>query len=581
MFCRFLVSIYDQERAEMLDQLRRARFISVCIDGATDTGKLENEIVYVKFWNDKMGVLQCFLGIEDVKFANADGVIQAIDTVFKEAGIPDWREKIVFLAADGASVNMGKKNGVAAKLRREVEYLLAIHCIAHRLELGVNDAVRENPQLKRLQEVLVYLYEQYDYSPKALRELRMLGEALEEKVLKPTTLKGARWLPYIHRATKILCTSYKVFVAHFEDMVSSERRPQPSATVMGRAMNILRYLKDAKNLQFMHFWCDALEVLKILSEQFQRDNLTPGEAVQYQEACCAGLIELSLQPGVEQSKVIGSITSFSKYQGVELTNISADTLKKEREEITETMIDHLQKRLGDLYSNSVISKFRALDHTLWPELDNDKHSKEAFVLHGRDQIGGLVEHYEEVFKRHGVDPGSVLHQFRLYKTWAKNCQTSMRNTLITVPKIEDLKKRFDALAILMEIYVVMSVSTAMCERGFSCMKRVKSDWRSSLTTIQVNRLMYISLEGPTCDKFVALNSVNYWWGAAVRKPGFTAWKQRIEQPTDEELERELEEIDREMEASRDAEDAARERLNHVTESKEDKEGVDREATEDA
>lgn len=127
-------------------------------------------------------------------------------SVFRRAEINDWRDKLVFLCADGAAVNIGRKNGVAAKLKQEIGYLLSIHCVAHRLELGVTSAIRENPKLKRLHDVLVYLYEQYHYSPKALRELRMLAEALEEKVLKPTTLKGARWLPYIHRAIKVVQT---------------------------------------------------------------------------------------------------------------------------------------------------------------------------------------------------------------------------------------------------------------------------------------------------------------------------------------------------------------------------------------
>lgn len=76
-------------------------------------------------------------------------------SVFLEAGIADWKKKIVFLCADGAAVNMGRKNGVAAQLKREINYLLAIHCIAHRLELGITDAVKENAKLKHLQEVNV------------------------------------------------------------------------------------------------------------------------------------------------------------------------------------------------------------------------------------------------------------------------------------------------------------------------------------------------------------------------------------------------------------------------------------------
>ena len=61
------------------------------------------------------------------------------------------------------------------------------------------DSIKVQPRLKKLQEVLHLL--QYHYSPKALREL---ADALEDKVLKPTNLKGARWLPYIYKATQVV-----------------------------------------------------------------------------------------------------------------------------------------------------------------------------------------------------------------------------------------------------------------------------------------------------------------------------------------------------------------------------------------
>ena len=38
-------------------------------------------------------------------------------SVFKLAGVEDWHNKIVYLFTDGASINLGKDNGVATKLR--------------------------------------------------------------------------------------------------------------------------------------------------------------------------------------------------------------------------------------------------------------------------------------------------------------------------------------------------------------------------------------------------------------------------------------------------------------------------------
>ncbi len=67
-----------------------------------------------------------------------------------------------------------------------------------------------------------------------------------------------------------------MFVAHLEDQVSPERKPAPTASVVGRAKNILKYLKEYDNVQFMHFLCDALEPIARLSLKFQEDQLTPG-----------------------------------------------------------------------------------------------------------------------------------------------------------------------------------------------------------------------------------------------------------------------------------------------------------------
>ena len=61
-------------------------------------------------------------------------------------------------------MNMGKKKCVAPKLKSLLDHLMAVHFIAHWLELGVSKSLQEHPRLKRLNEVLVFLNEQYHYA---------------------------------------------------------------------------------------------------------------------------------------------------------------------------------------------------------------------------------------------------------------------------------------------------------------------------------------------------------------------------------------------------------------------------------
>ncbi|KAI7789501.1 putative zinc finger protein 862-like, partial [Triplophysa rosa] len=209
----FISIIYDMEREKLMGTLKKTKYFSIMIDGATDAGTIENELLYVRFLGEN-GPVNAYLSIQDVKQGTAAGILQAIYTAFEEAEISDWRPRLVGFGSDRAAVNVGCRN--------------------------------------------------------ALRELHLIAEALEEKVLKPTNLHGALWLPCVHRATKILCDSHPIFVAHFEDLMSMERNPKPSSTVVGRAKQVTKYLRNINNVLFLHFMCDTLDQLAELSRVPER-----------------------------------------------------------------------------------------------------------------------------------------------------------------------------------------------------------------------------------------------------------------------------------------------------------------------
>ena len=60
------------------------------------------------------------------------------------------------------------------------------------------------------------------------------------------------------------------------------------------------------------------------------------------------------------------------------------------------------------------------------------------------------------------------------------------------------------------------------ERGFSCVKRIKSNLRSTLTTETLDVLVRISLDGRSLEEFDPMPAVKHWWeaGERSRRPGF-------------------------------------------------------------
>jgi len=60
-----------------------------------------------------------------------------VNGAFQSSSIHTWKEKLVGMRADGASINLGKKGGVVALLRQEVPHLIDFHCLPHRLALAL------------------------------------------------------------------------------------------------------------------------------------------------------------------------------------------------------------------------------------------------------------------------------------------------------------------------------------------------------------------------------------------------------------------------------------------------------------
>ena len=85
--------------------------------------------------------------------------------------------------------------------------------------------------------------------------------------------------------------------------------------------------------------------------------------------------------------------------------------------------------------------------------------------------------------------------------WPSFKQFASRNKETRMSAFDDheLHARFPTILKLTEIVLVIAMSTAICERGFSALKRIKIDWRSSLGVEMLDRLMVIVLEGPSLE----------------------------------------------------------------------------------
>ena len=126
---------------ELKTTLAETRYFSILSDGSTDSGVIEQELFYVLYVGSDGNIGQNYLKMASVSDGTAEGLTSLLLNTVTTVGLDDTsKHTMVGFGADGASVNMGKKKGVAARPRVDKPWLVTVHCFNHRLELAVKDA---------------------------------------------------------------------------------------------------------------------------------------------------------------------------------------------------------------------------------------------------------------------------------------------------------------------------------------------------------------------------------------------------------------------------------------------------------
>ena len=514
----FIESSAEILKADLSEKLNNAspRFFSAMADGSTDSGIIEQELLFVRYLNNGLPVNR-FLTVQSVKHANADGILQAIDNGFNYANVMNWKDGLVGFGADGASVMMGRQNGVLKKIKDDVPHLIEMHCVAHKLELAILDAFKDESILTELKDLLQGIYKHYHYSPKALRELNELAQVLELSVLKPVSLLGTRWTPHLHRGLKVFLHNFAIIYTHFQNTAAQGNGA--SAVMQGRARKITTQMSDFKQVLFMHFMLDALDVVSHLSLVMQKDAVTLAEVKDSIERTRLSMQALVVRPGAKLSQFLEAVGDHGNhFKGVELNrqdgDIAAFTRLKER--VIGSMVAYVNTRFANVNTNDVIAAFDMFNTSLWPDRDDE------LTLYGEQELNTLVDHFKLLLERNDFDLELVDQEWQELKVCIKRNHSQLRMLPMWQRIFAEYSERFPNILMLVEIMLVLPLATACCERGFSTLKRIKSDWRSRLETETLDNLMRISIDGPDLESYNAARALQHWWdkGERQRRPNF-------------------------------------------------------------
>jgi len=515
----FISYIAEDMKRDLRLKIKENDFFGLISDGATDTGINEEETVHVRLLDENFKPTTRFLAMKKMAKCDAAGIKAALVSAIEIDGqCPNWRESLTNVTVDGAPVMIGAVSGAVTRMRQDdCPHLLGFHCANHRLELAVKYAAKNISIIESIEKTLQELYKFYHYSPLNYVGLKLSADALNVKVQKPVNIMGSRWVSYRERALQVLEKNWLALVQHMDQVIIEGKGDKAS-----KARGFVKTLTTLQIIVWMKILIHIFPKVTSLSLLLQNNQSTL-ETLTTKMTATLGILRdfkavdkirdilqqnnIDLEDTFYENREINLISGRGRTESVEA---ALQQVAGECQKFVECLVNNLESKFSNLISNdSMISNFIIFDPKLWPE-EIDQH-----LQYGQKQLKALVNHFRLILGKKGFNPDLCAQEWAELLIHCSHMSTippcnELWPRLLKEEKSLELPKFRNVLA-LVNIMLVLAVSSAEAERCFSLMGRVKSDWRSNLESPSLNDLIAIRLSSVSDESFDPMPAITLWW----------------------------------------------------------------------
>lgn len=158
-------------KESITDKIKKGKSYGILTDEVTDISVFSQLVTFIQFWDSENQTLETVFFsannvLENFETCDANSIKEIIKTDIEQSGLDIG--KMYGLSTDGASVMVGRSNGVAAKLREYNDKLINIHCVCHRLALACTDSCSSLKCIKDAETLLRQLWYYFQNSPKRM-----------------------------------------------------------------------------------------------------------------------------------------------------------------------------------------------------------------------------------------------------------------------------------------------------------------------------------------------------------------------------------------------------------------------------
>ncbi|MCO5612069.1 hypothetical protein L7F22_066331 [Adiantum nelumboides] len=491
---QFLKAAAEHYWGELKECICNSPFFSIFIDDSTDLTYEKHMIVYMTYLEEEgSGPCACkFVALLPLEDGKAQTKFAALLKLVNDMGVD--LSKLIGFASDGASCIRGVNNGVLTKLKQKVPHVIGVHCVAHREALVISDACDKFVEFAFMDAFAKRVHAWVGRSTKRHQNLDKLMKAFNLKPLEVLRIHSVRWLS----RGKVMKRMVEMMPALLSDFKTHDANLYTIATTF--------------QVQFLiHLLADVLHEMNELSKKFQKDHVDITDVANALDV----VVELFTKRYLGEPFGYGS-KHYKEFMGkvnnnmqmsyvrdngcVEIHTLhfllmpnsssgsSIDNCIVLAKSFVEMLISGINERFMDfpLFNAAKLFAPTSYEKDICVRGQIHKSYLERLCIKfgvGEHKLMDATQCEFEV-DRFALSLFKANQSYSFHDAWG-HC----RGEVEWVESYPNLMKLWQAL-------LVIPVSTACCERGFSKQNRIKDDDRSSLTLSTLDTLMFLSLSGP-------------------------------------------------------------------------------------
>ena len=292
---------------------------------------------------------------------------------------------------------------------------------------------------------------------------------------------SVRWLS-VESAVKMIFGHFDAIVLALED----------DKDKTGKAAGLWKFFTTSVCLLVTALLIDVLTCIGILSLTFQKDSVNLSSIRHNVDSAISTF--RTMRNGSETVNTVlqelgNNDGSEVKYKDITIKH--NQNLTRQFESVRGSFLDKLIDNLETRFPENELHILECFDKVFNPKRYPDNN----LLAYGRDQLNTLCDHYSNL-----VTVERCKGQFLQFKHFVVSHKQDYGDfEKFTKLILTDYADVYPDLVLLASIALVIPVSSAPCERGFSQQNILKSKLRNRLNPDRLNRLLMIRLNGPDED----------------------------------------------------------------------------------